>query len=206
MPRSTYENLVMVAATLFRQQGYSASSISDILSAADAAKGSLYHHFPGGKQDLAIAAARHSSQCVLELMTECFERARIRNGCFYDGIQYLIEEIALLFEAMESHELSPVSATLLNGASNETFRKEADSLFAEWKEAFITEGKRFGMAVDIVGYLGNKLLLLMEGAWVIARAVGHAGPIRDVGIIMREDQGAIPTLSSLHLMASAETD
>lgn len=202
MPHSTYENLVMVAATLFRQQGYSASSISDILDAANAAKGSLYHHFPGGKQDLAIAAAHHSSKCLLALMARCFEKARLADDQFSDGVQILIEEIAILFDQMDRQELSPVTATLLNGVSNEAFRREANTIFAEWKEAFISEGKRFGMSVDDVRYLGNKLLLLMEGAWVVARAAGHSGPIRDVGIIMREDQAVVP--APIKLMENAK--
>ena len=190
MSHSTYENLVMVAASLFRQQGYSASSVSDILTAANVAKGSLYHHFPGGKQDLAVAAARHSSQCLLALMAQCFEKAHNAAGSFPDGVQNLIEEIANLFDQMDIQEHSPVSATLLNDASNEVFRREANAIFDEWKEAFISEGDRFGMTVEDVRYLGNKFLLLMEGAWVVARAAGHSGPIRDVGIIMREYQGA----------------
>ena len=187
MPHSTYENLVMVAATLFRKQGYSASSISDILKEAQAAKGSLYHHFPGGKQDLAIAAARYSSECLLTLMSDSFEKARMEQESFSDGIQRFIEKIALMFEIMDAQELSPVTATLLNGSLNDGFRKEASALFTQWQEAFHAEGLSFGVPIEDLHYRGKKLLLLIEGAWIVARAAGHAEPIRNVAQIMQED-------------------
>lgn len=41
------------AALLFRRQGYAATTVHQIVESAGAKKGSLYHHFPGGKQELA---------------------------------------------------------------------------------------------------------------------------------------------------------
>jgi TetR/AcrR family transcriptional repressor of lmrAB and yxaGH operons len=41
---------------LFQQRSYHGVGLSEILTEADAPKGSLYHHFPGGKAQLAIAA------------------------------------------------------------------------------------------------------------------------------------------------------
>jgi AcrR family transcriptional regulator len=50
----TRERIVGVAMQLFWEKGYASTSIADILKAADANSGSLYHFFPG-KQDLLIA-------------------------------------------------------------------------------------------------------------------------------------------------------
>ena len=48
--------LVWAAAKLFRRQGYSGTGLRDILAASGAARGSLYHHFPGGKEEIGAAA------------------------------------------------------------------------------------------------------------------------------------------------------
>ncbi len=53
-PGSTRDRIVMVAMQLFWEKGYASTSVSDILKAAQANSGSLYHFFPG-KQDLLIA-------------------------------------------------------------------------------------------------------------------------------------------------------
>jgi TetR/AcrR family transcriptional regulator, lmrAB and yxaGH operons repressor len=58
----TRARLLEAALLLFRQRGYHGVGISDILTLARAPKGSLYHHFPGGKDQMAVS--------VLELVTE----------------------------------------------------------------------------------------------------------------------------------------
>ena len=57
MPRPDRSRAALVdtAALLFRRQGYSATGVNQILEAADVKAGSLYHHFPNGKQELAAA-------------------------------------------------------------------------------------------------------------------------------------------------------
>jgi AcrR family transcriptional regulator len=47
--------LIETAGTLFRRQGYAATGLNQILAHAGVKAGSLYHHFPGGKQELASA-------------------------------------------------------------------------------------------------------------------------------------------------------
>ena len=50
----TRERIIMAAMQLFWEKGYASTSIADILKAADANSGSLYHFFPG-KQDVLLA-------------------------------------------------------------------------------------------------------------------------------------------------------
>src|SRR4051794_41972858 len=57
MPRPDRSRAALVdtAALLFRRQGYAATGVNQILDGANVKAGSLYHHFPGGKQELAAA-------------------------------------------------------------------------------------------------------------------------------------------------------
>ena len=57
MPRPDRSRAALVdtAALLFRRQGYAATGVNQILETADVKAGSLYHHFPDGKQQLAAA-------------------------------------------------------------------------------------------------------------------------------------------------------
>ncbi len=50
--------IIAAAAKLFRRQGYAATGINEIADAAGAPKGSLYHYFPDGKDQIAEAAVR----------------------------------------------------------------------------------------------------------------------------------------------------
>ena len=52
----TRERLLAAAIRLFQERGYHGAGLAEILDAAEAPKGSLYHHYPGGKPALAVAA------------------------------------------------------------------------------------------------------------------------------------------------------
>jgi TetR/AcrR family transcriptional repressor of lmrAB and yxaGH operons len=55
-PAPTRERLLAAAIRLFQERGYHGAGLTEILAAAQAPKGSLYHHFPGGKPELAVVA------------------------------------------------------------------------------------------------------------------------------------------------------
>ncbi len=55
---STRDRLIRVALEQFQARGYSGAGLADLLQRAGAAKGSFYHHFPGGKEELAVAAVQ----------------------------------------------------------------------------------------------------------------------------------------------------
>jgi len=56
--------MLEATAQLVRERGYSGTSLNDILAASGAPRGSLYHHFPGGKDELVTEVTRHSIEQV----------------------------------------------------------------------------------------------------------------------------------------------
>ena len=60
--------LIDIAATLFRRQGYAATGLNQILDEAGVKPGSLYHHFPQGKQQLAAAVVDHTGAAIEQLL------------------------------------------------------------------------------------------------------------------------------------------
>ncbi|WP_158598519.1 TetR/AcrR family transcriptional regulator [Notoacmeibacter ruber] len=67
---TTRERILNAALALFKARGYHAAGVADILALAKAPKGSLYHHFPGGKPDLASAAVRSLTGRIVALFEE----------------------------------------------------------------------------------------------------------------------------------------
>ncbi|MCB1384158.1 MAG: TetR/AcrR family transcriptional regulator [Notoacmeibacter sp.] len=62
------DRLVAAAIISFQSQGYHASGVSTILDRAGLPKGSMYHHFPGGKQQLAISAVEALTDTICGAM------------------------------------------------------------------------------------------------------------------------------------------
>src|SRR5436305_12658789 len=65
--RPTRSRLVDASAELLARQGYSATGVKQIVEAAQAPFGSLYHFFPGGKEQLGAEAIRVSG-AIYELL------------------------------------------------------------------------------------------------------------------------------------------
>ncbi len=66
----TRERILRAALRLFRKHGYHGVGINDILALAQAPKGSMYHHFPGGKEAIGVAVVAHITQGLLDMMAQ----------------------------------------------------------------------------------------------------------------------------------------
>jgi AcrR family transcriptional regulator len=71
----TRSRILSAAQWLFRKRGYHATGVNDILAAANAPKGSLYHHFPGGKEEIGVAVI----QAITEGLLGLFAASRARS-------------------------------------------------------------------------------------------------------------------------------
>jgi len=66
-----HENaLTLAAAELFRKQGYAATGTAEILKRSGAPRGSLYHYFPDGKEEVAAAAIVLASKTLTQSIKE----------------------------------------------------------------------------------------------------------------------------------------
>ena len=71
---TTRERMISTAVTLFRREGYTATSWRHLVEEAGTPWGSAYHHFPGGKEQLAVAAIELATVTTAATITRAFER------------------------------------------------------------------------------------------------------------------------------------
>ena len=71
MGSNSRATMIRSAAALFGSRGLSGTSFSDVLADSGAPRGSIYHHFPGGKKQLAEDAIGWTSQQVLAHLRAC---------------------------------------------------------------------------------------------------------------------------------------
>jgi TetR/AcrR family transcriptional regulator, lmrAB and yxaGH operons repressor len=70
----TRSRILTAAQRLFRKRGYHATGLNDVLELAQAPKGSLYHHFPGGKEAIGVCVVQDITRGLLGLLAQ--SRAR----------------------------------------------------------------------------------------------------------------------------------
>ena len=184
MPRPDRHRDDLVAATgqLLRRQGYAGTSVSDFLDAAGAANGSLYHHFPGGKEELASAAIEAAAEQVETALLSAFDGT----DDVVVAAQRSIDGMIAAFEA-DPRDGCPVAPTAVDAAGiSEPLRLAAAAAFARWSGVFEHALRRTRDA-DTAAAQARVLLSAIEGALLLDRTshgTEHLKALRD----------AVPTL------------
>jgi len=169
---------VEAAAALFSQHGYAATGVKAVLAAAEAPYGSLYHFFPGGKEELGVAALVH-------------------NGAHYRGLiesayplkADVVEATAASFvrttdslEATDYADTCPIATIALEVASSdEPMRIAAAAAFESWLQVLEERFQSAGMSVDSAREVAVESLCLMKGAGLLARTMRSSAPMRIAG-------------------------
>ncbi len=173
--RDTRTRLLEASAQLFRQQGYAGTGLKQITAAGQAPWGSLYHFFPGGKEELGAEAIVHSGQRYLKL----FDLVYARSG--NDPAQSIHDFFHLSVDALEKSGFAdgcPIATVALEAAStSEPLRHACDAVFTSWQQATATFLTQAG-AADRAAQLATYILAAFEGAIVLSRTARDTRPLR----------------------------
>jgi TetR/AcrR family transcriptional regulator, lmrAB and yxaGH operons repressor len=176
----TRQKLVDATAALLRRQGYHATGLAEIVAESGAPRGSLYFHFPGGKDELAIAALRASGDQW---------RARIHAAIagiteLGDSIDAIVAVLADELEASGWDHGCPVAPVALE-ATSEPVRATIVDHFASWLALSEAHLAGFGVPRDRARSLAVVAVSSVEGALMLARVLRSREPLVAVGRALR---------------------
>ena len=138
--------------------------MSDFLDAAGAANGSLYHHFPGGKEELANAAIEAAAEQVESALLSAFD---VTDDVVV-ATQRSIDGMIAAFEA-DPRDGCPVAPTAIDAAGiSEPLRIAAAAAFARWVGVFEQALART-RDPEVAGAQARVLLSAIEGALLLDR-------------------------------------
>ena len=174
--RSPRTNLVLATLDLLRRGGLSGAGINQVVHASRTPKGSVYHYFPGGKQQLVIAALRQAERTVGESFSNVFG-ARVRVG---EKVRTLFTRAAAGLEANDFAKGCPVAAVTLDlDRESQPLRDVCRQVFDRWVDVIaqglddVPRGERRAIA--------QLIFATLEGGLVLARARGAKAPVLESG-------------------------
>lgn len=173
----TRDRILEATAELYRRQGMSATGLKQISSAAKAPFGSIYHHFPGGKEAITVEVIRCEG-----VRYGAFVDAQLAHTDPATGIPQMFEAAGTLMESQDYSEACSIETIALEVAStNETLRVEAATVFEAWLAGL---AEWFGH-LDITEEQCRRLALItltgLEGAFVLCRTLRSTEPIVAAG-------------------------
>ena len=170
------------AAKLFRQQGYHGTALQDILATSGSPRGSIYVHFPGGKEQIGEAALALSGEAVrqgIARAAEASESAEI-------FLVRMVRGMAAELERSNYKDGCPIAtAALETSAQSEVLGAATRGALQKW-ELEIKRGLfRFGMPAGDADLVATMVLSQLEGALLLARTYRSPEPLRRAEQAMR---------------------
>jgi len=166
-PGSTKSRILDATAELFMRYGYTGTGLKQIVADANAPFGSLYHHFPGGKQELGVEVIRRSGAMYFELVTGIFDAA----PDVVSGVHDCFAGAAEVLRATDYADACPIETVALEVAStNEPLRAATAEVFESWIEGATVRFRAAGIDDRKARELAISLIALLEGAFVLCRA------------------------------------
>jgi TetR/AcrR family transcriptional regulator, lmrAB and yxaGH operons repressor len=157
-------DVIPLVAEVFRELGYERASLSAITARTGLSKGSLYHFFPGGKQQMATE--------VLDEIDGWFESnifAALRSS--KDPACAIAAMIAAVDAYFSSGRRVCLVGVIALGASRDMFAEQVHGYFKRWDEALSRLLARAGLPARTARRRSNDALLTIQGALVLARAL-----------------------------------
>jgi len=172
------ERILAASLEQMRRNGYAGTGVKAILVAAAAPFGSLYHHFPGGKEEVGAETIRRGGVAYRELV----EAFYVDGADLGDVTQAFFDEAAAFVESTGFVDACPI-ATIAGeiAATSDTMRQAADEAFESWLRVMERQFVATGIDVGRARELSVELFCAIEGAFLLARTSHDAEPIRTVG-------------------------
>jgi TetR/AcrR family transcriptional repressor of lmrAB and yxaGH operons len=166
------ERMVRSAASLISSRGVSATSFTEVLSDSAAPRGSIYHHFPDGKDQLAAEAMRWASERVL---------AHLRAGPVGTPSEVLGRFINMWRNVVLAS--NGASGCVVAGVAVDVNAGESGLIdvvratFRSWVALLGDQLEAAGISRERAGSIALATLAAMEGALILCRAEGGVGPL-----------------------------
>ncbi|HEX3316962.1 MAG TPA: TetR/AcrR family transcriptional regulator [Solirubrobacteraceae bacterium] len=174
----TKDRIVTASAELFRRGGYTGTGLKRIAAEAQAPFGSIYHFFPGGKEELGAETVRWSGARFGDLVPAVFDPApdvvtAVRR--FFAGAAEHLEDSGWV-------DACPIATVALEVSSvSEPLREACADVFADWIASASARLAEAGIAEDRARELAIGMVAALEGAFVLARALRSTEPLEVAG-------------------------
>ena len=181
MARSTRESIVTAAAELMRHKGYGAVGMKDIAAASGAPIGSLYHHFRGGKVQIAREALINAGHAYALLIPSIVEPYRDLG----DAIDAIFTQAAEDMARTGFANMCPVASVAAEIADTvEQLRETSAGVLEGWVDGGSAYFAARGLDASQAREVTLAVICALEGAFVLARTLRSTEPLLAAGRVL----------------------
>ena len=170
MAADTRTRMMEATVQALQRHGVAGMSFTEVLADSGAARGAIYHHFPGGKTQLvAEAAARNGDDVNAHL-------AALPAADPQEVVQAFLAAVRPVLAASATGGGCAVAAVTVGEPGEPSARAVASAVFQSWIQTLTDRLTAAGLEPDQAHGLAVTLITLLEGAHVLCRAAGTLKP------------------------------
>jgi TetR/AcrR family transcriptional regulator, lmrAB and yxaGH operons repressor len=179
----TRERLVRTTSRLLRKQGYGATGLNQVMAEAQAPKGSMYFHFPGGKEELAAAAVDNFADRV----TRRLEAGLAAADTVGEAVARFFDEYVQHFEKTDFTEGCAVATVALDASSaHEVLANATGRALRGWTDRFAAALEAEGRSPADAHRLATLIVAVLEGTVVMGKGERSTEPFVAVQAVLRD--------------------
>ena len=184
MGADTRQRIVEAAAHLFWRQGYTGTGVKQVVADAGAPFGSLYHFFPGGKEQLGAEvvrwSGRHYAAVVAATLDGDGDPATIIERSFAEAAKTLVDT--------DYADACPIATVALEvSGSSDVMREACAEVFESWISGLAAWFEMHSIAKARTRELAVTFLMLLEGAFILCRSGRTTAPLETAGRVAAEE-------------------
>uniref|UniRef100_UPI003D8DA6AF TetR/AcrR family transcriptional regulator n=1 Tax=Gordonia sp. B7-2 TaxID=3420932 RepID=UPI003D8DA6AF len=172
--RGPRERMVIHAADLIGRGGVAATSIGDVIAASSAPRGSIYHHFPGGKTQLMTEAVRYAGDFIADRL------GTLRSHTAADAVTDIGDVWRRMLINSDYQFGCPVLAGGLARRTEPQVADVAEEVLTQWTKLVASRLVVEGVDVDRAGSLANLIVAAIEGAVGLCQTQRSVEPLDNV--------------------------
>ena len=173
MAEDTREHMIETTAGLVHRQGFHGTSLNEILAESGAPRGSLYYHFPGGKEELVLEATRQGVAIVTQLLKEVLTDSPDPA----DGVYAFVEAAAHGLRDSGYVFGCPVAPIVLDSPESSALAEVCQEALEEWQQVFVEGLGSGGIERGRAESLAIMIVCGLEGGLILARARRDIAPL-----------------------------
>jgi TetR/AcrR family transcriptional repressor of lmrAB and yxaGH operons len=167
--------MLVSAAEVMRERGAAGVTIDEVLARSGAPRGSVYYHFPEGRNQILAEALQYAGEAITEMIDE----AAAKGGLFL--VRQFVEFWEQLLVESDFTAGCPVVAAAIGSADDEPqLTTVAGNIFRHWREALTRAFVSDGFDEPCAASLAIMCIASLEGAVVLCRSTRSVDPLRSV--------------------------
>ncbi|MEC1522542.1 TetR/AcrR family transcriptional regulator [Neobacillus niacini] len=167
--------IIETSTPLFQHYGYKGVGVTEIIKACNISKGSFYHHFPDGKEELLIACLKSIDEKITTHITEIFNQYPTTK----EAVRAMIDILVNDFEQEGRIVISTFTSIISEiGSLSESVRNACSDLYLKMQAIYSAKLEADGFSIESANSIALMMIASIEGAIMLCLTQNSSQPLK----------------------------